>query len=63
MVCKSRELGIEFQVYAGGQKRETLEQPFDIGVIHASFRIHVEALRNLRILARELTAHLADELK
>ena len=55
-----RELVIDLEVDTGGEERERLQQPFDVGIF-AFVRLEVQARRDLRILLGKLRAHPAQE--
>jgi len=56
---EARELGVDLEVDARRHEREALEQPLDVR-IGALERLQPQPARDLRELARELGAHLAD---
>ena len=59
---EARELGVELELHARGQKADALEQPLDvrIGDLEAA---HAEPRGDLGKLLRELGAHLAQMLQ
>ncbi len=59
---EARELGVDLELHACGEKREPLEEPFDIG-IGTLEAVEPQASRDLRKLLRELPAHLAHVLQ
>ena len=57
-----RKLRVELQLHARGEKREALEQPFDVRVGNFD-AFHAQPAGDLRELAREFRTHLADVLE
>src|SRR5690606_12433642 len=55
-------LRVELELDARRQERETFEQPLDVGIGDLE-AFHAEPAGDLRKLARELRAHLADVLQ
>src|SRR5690606_234651 len=59
---EARELAVDLELHACGQEREALEEPLHVR-IRALEPIEPEPARDLRILARELAAELAQVLE
>ena len=59
---EARELGVELQLHARGQKPDAFEQPLDVGIGHLQ-PVHAEPGGDLRELLGELRAHLAQVLQ
>src|SRR5690606_40001775 len=59
MLREARELGLELQLHARSEERESLEEPLDIRVRDLRRAVDAEAAGDLRILLGELRAHLA----
>ena len=57
MLGEARELGVELEPHAGGEKAEALEQPLDVGIGHLR-RVERQARRDLGECGRELRPHL-----
>ena len=59
---EARELRVELELHARGEKPDAFEQPLDVGIRHLE-AVHAEPRRNLRELLCEFSAGLSQVLQ